>query len=87
VPSPWRNVSLHYVALGDSTTVGVGDPMNGSSTTDLSGAGARPGEGWRGWANDLVPWAARMAVTQFRPSPSQLALPPSTSSEVQRLEA
>jgi len=38
------------VALGDSTTVGVGDPLNGSSTTDLSGAGARPGEGWRGWA-------------------------------------
>ena len=50
MPSPWRNVSLHYVALGDSTTVGVGDPLNGSSTTDLSGAGARPGEGWRGWA-------------------------------------
>ncbi|HEY9335519.1 MAG TPA: SGNH/GDSL hydrolase family protein [Kribbella sp.] len=43
-------MSLHYVALGDSTTVGVGDPLNGSSTTDLSGAGARPGEGWRGWA-------------------------------------
>src|SRR6266545_3105736 len=54
VPSPWRNVSLHYVALGDSTTVGVGDPMNGSSTTDLSGAGARPGEGWRGWASLLA---------------------------------
>jgi len=42
------------VALGDSTTVGVGDPMNGSSTTDLSGAGARPGEGWRGWASLLA---------------------------------
>jgi lysophospholipase L1-like esterase len=41
------------VALGDSTTVGVGDPMNGS-TTDLSGAGARPGEGWRGWASLLA---------------------------------
>jgi lysophospholipase L1-like esterase len=54
VPSPWRNVSLHYVALGDSTTVGVGDPMNGSSTTDLSGAGARPGDGWRGWASLLA---------------------------------
>ncbi|TDW95163.1 lysophospholipase L1-like esterase [Kribbella pratensis] len=54
MPSPWRNVSLHYVALGDSTTVGVGDPMNGSSTTDLSGAGARPGEGWRGWASLLA---------------------------------
>lgn len=52
--SPWPNVSLHYVALGDSTTVGVGDPMNGSSTTDLSGAGARPGEGWRGWASLLA---------------------------------
>ncbi|HEY3558582.1 MAG TPA: SGNH/GDSL hydrolase family protein [Kribbella sp.] len=47
-------MSLHYVALGDSTTVGVGDPMNGSSTTDLSGAGARPGEGWRGWASLLA---------------------------------
>ncbi|TCC01733.1 SGNH/GDSL hydrolase family protein [Kribbella soli] len=46
-------MSLHYVALGDSTTVGVGDPMNGS-TTDLSGAGARPGEGWRGWASLLA---------------------------------
>jgi lysophospholipase L1-like esterase len=46
-------VSLHYVALGDSTTVGVGDPLNGS-TTDLSGAGARPGEGWRGWASLLA---------------------------------
>src|SRR4029450_3914057 len=54
VPSPWRNVSLHYVALGDSTTVGVGDPMNGSSTTDLSGAGARPGQGGRGWASRLA---------------------------------
>ena len=53
MPTPWRNVSLHYVALGDSTTVGVGDPMNGS-TTDLSGAGARPGEGWRGWASLLA---------------------------------
>ena len=42
------------MALGDSTTVGVGDPMNGSSTTDLSGAGARPGEGWRGWASLLA---------------------------------
>jgi lysophospholipase L1-like esterase len=42
------------VALGDSTTVGVGDPMNGSSTTDLSGAGARPGQGWRGWASLLA---------------------------------
>lgn len=52
--APWRNVSLHYVALGDSTTVGVGDPMNGSSTTDLSGAGARSGEGWRGWASLLA---------------------------------
>jgi lysophospholipase L1-like esterase len=41
------------VALGDSTTVGVGDPMNGS-TTDLFGAGARPGEGWRGWASLLA---------------------------------
>lgn len=41
------------MALGDSTTVGVGDPMNGS-TTDLSGAGARPGEGWRGWASLLA---------------------------------
>ncbi len=47
-------MTLHYVALGDSTTVGVGDPMNGSSTTDLSGAGARPGEGWRGWASLLA---------------------------------
>jgi lysophospholipase L1-like esterase len=28
--------------------------MNGSSTTDLSGAGARPGEGWRGWASLLA---------------------------------
>lgn len=37
------------MALGDSTTVGVGDPLNGS-TTELAGAGARPGEGWRGWA-------------------------------------
>ncbi|MEU4393725.1 SGNH/GDSL hydrolase family protein [Kribbella sp. NPDC023855] len=46
-------MSLHYVALGDSTTVGVGDPLNGS-TTDLSGAGARPGEGWRGWASLLA---------------------------------
>jgi lysophospholipase L1-like esterase len=46
-------VSLHYVALGDSTTVGVGDPLNGS-TTELSGAGARPGEGWRGWASLLA---------------------------------
>jgi lysophospholipase L1-like esterase len=27
--------------------------MNGS-TTDLSGAGARPGEGWRGWASLLA---------------------------------
>ena len=34
--------------------MGVGDPMNGSSTTDLSGAGARPGEGWRGWASLLA---------------------------------
>ncbi|MFF0269675.1 SGNH/GDSL hydrolase family protein [Kribbella sp. NPDC004536] len=42
------------MALGDSTTVGVGDPLNGSSTTDLSGAGARPGEGWRGWASLLA---------------------------------
>jgi lysophospholipase L1-like esterase len=42
------------VALGDSTTVGVGDPMNGSSTTDLAGAGARPGQGWRGWASLLA---------------------------------
>jgi lysophospholipase L1-like esterase len=41
------------VALGDSTTVGVGDPLNGS-TTELSGAGARPGEGWRGWASLLA---------------------------------
>lgn len=41
------------MALGDSTTVGVGDPLNGS-TTDLSGAGARPGEGWRGWASLLA---------------------------------
>jgi lysophospholipase L1-like esterase len=41
------------VALGDSTTVGVGDPMKGS-TTDLAGAGARPGEGWRGWASLLA---------------------------------
>ncbi|ONI75695.1 GDSL family lipase [Kribbella sp. ALI-6-A] len=46
-------MSLHYVALGDSTTVGVGDPQDGS-TTDLSGAGARPGEGWRGWASLLA---------------------------------
>lgn len=46
-------MTLHYVALGDSTTVGVGDPMNGS-TTDLAGAGARPGEGWRGWASLLA---------------------------------
>ncbi|WBQ03637.1 SGNH/GDSL hydrolase family protein [Kribbella sp. CA-293567] len=46
-------MSLHYVALGDSTTVGVGDPMKGS-TTDLAGAGARPGEGWRGWASLLA---------------------------------
>ncbi|GAA1525600.1 SGNH/GDSL hydrolase family protein [Kribbella lupini] len=46
-------MSLHYVALGDSTTVGVGDPLNGS-TTDLSGAGARPGQGWRGWASLLA---------------------------------
>lgn len=46
-------MSLHYVALGDSTTVGVGDPLNGS-TTELSGAGARPGEGWRGWASLLA---------------------------------
>ena len=28
--------------------------MNGSSTTDLSGAGARPGDGWRGWASLLA---------------------------------
>ncbi|WP_337759765.1 SGNH/GDSL hydrolase family protein [Kribbella shirazensis] len=42
MPPPWRNVSLHYVALGDSTTVGVGDPMNGSPT------------GWRGWASLLA---------------------------------
>ena len=41
------------MALGDSTTVGVGDPLNGS-TTELSGAGARPGEGWRGWASLLA---------------------------------
>ncbi|ADB30940.1 lipolytic protein G-D-S-L family [Kribbella flavida DSM 17836] len=41
------------MALGDSTTVGVGDPLTGS-TTDLSGAGARPGEGWRGWASLLA---------------------------------
>jgi hypothetical protein len=48
----------------------------------------REGVPWLGRrANDLVPWAARMAVTQFRPSPSPLALPSSTSSEVQRLEA
>ncbi|WP_145807934.1 SGNH/GDSL hydrolase family protein [Kribbella amoyensis] len=46
-------MSLHYVALGDSTTVGVGDPLNGS-TTELSGAGARPGDGWRGWASLLA---------------------------------
>ncbi|WP_132187321.1 MULTISPECIES: SGNH/GDSL hydrolase family protein [Kribbella] len=46
-------MSLHYVALGDSTTVGVGDPLNGT-TTDLSGAGARPGQGWRGWASLLA---------------------------------
>jgi lysophospholipase L1-like esterase len=48
----------------------------------------REGAPWLGRrAHDLVPWAARMAVTQFHPAPSPLALPPSTGSEVQRLEA
>jgi hypothetical protein len=51
-------VNLHYVALGDSTTVGVGDPLNGG-TTDLSDAGARPGEwvvglGARAFADELA---------------------------------
>ena len=43
VPTPWRNVSLHYVALGDSTTVGVGDPMNGSTTGGGGGGGGQRG--------------------------------------------
>jgi len=42
-------VSLHFVALGDSTTVGVGDPLGGKEVS-RTGAGALPGEGWRGWA-------------------------------------
>jgi lysophospholipase L1-like esterase len=37
------------VALGDSTTVGVGDPLLGSALP-RTGAGALPGQGWRGWA-------------------------------------
>lgn len=51
--SPWLNVNLHYVALGDSTTVGVGDPLAGCAVR-LSGAGAVPGQGWRGWASLLA---------------------------------
>jgi lysophospholipase L1-like esterase len=42
-------VNLHFVALGDSTTVGVGDPLGGKEVS-RSGAGALPGQGWRGWA-------------------------------------
>ena len=59
------------MALGDSTTVGVGDPMNGSSTTDLSGAGARPGEGWRGWASllaDALASSHRVTFSNFATS-------------------
>jgi lysophospholipase L1-like esterase len=42
-------VSLTFVALGDSTTVGVGDPLGGRQVS-RTGAGALPGQGWRGWA-------------------------------------
>ncbi len=42
-------MNLHFVALGDSTTVGVGDPLGGKEVS-RSGAGALPGQGWRGWA-------------------------------------
>ena len=42
-------MSLHFVALGDSTTVGVGDPLGGKEVS-RTGAGALPGQGWRGWA-------------------------------------
>lgn len=59
------------MALGDSTTVGVGDPMNGSSTTDLAGAGARPGEGWRGWASllaDALASSHRVTFSNFATS-------------------
>lgn len=37
------------MALGDSTTVGVGDPLGGKEVS-RTGAGALPGQGWRGWA-------------------------------------
>ena len=37
------------MALGDSTTVGVGDPYGGKEVS-RSGAGGLPGQGWRGWA-------------------------------------
>ena len=37
------------MALGDSTTVGVGDPHGGKEVSRF-GAGGLPGQGWRGWA-------------------------------------
>lgn len=37
------------MALGDSTTVGIGDPLL-DCVAQRTGAGALPGEGWRGWA-------------------------------------
>jgi lysophospholipase L1-like esterase len=44
----------------------------------------REGVPWVGRrANDLLPWAARMAFSR----PGRLALPPSSNAEVQRLEA
>lgn len=64
------------MALGDSTTVGVGDPMNGSSTTDLSGAGARPGDGWRGWASllaDALASSHRVTFANFATSGATVA--------------
>jgi len=63
----------------------------------------REGVPWVGRrANDLLPWAARMAVTQVRPPsrpslvlpsssldlpPAAVVLPPSSNAEVQHLEA
>ena len=84
-----------FVALGDSITLGIGDPVRACDPPGGAGAAARPGRrGWRGWAallaeglpepelHNLAANGARIADVERDQLPRALQLRPDVASVV-----